>query len=1027
LTDESGTDIGRYHLLAKLGEGGMGSVYVAEHKLMRKRVAVKMMHSAIGANSAPLVRFINEARAAARIHHPGVIEIFDCDFDNRGRVYQAMELLRGESLRDFLERHGPLSAHPQLLRRIGRDVAVAVGAAHAAGIIHRDLKPDNLFLSVHADGSSAVDVKVLDFGIAKLNAELGFSNADVTQAGARIGSILYMAPEQAVDAGRVDGRADIYALGCILYEMVAGRTPLSESDGLAVLAARLTRAPQPLRELAPDVDSSLEAMVMSFLARDPADRPHDMSAVAAALAQDLEPATLTRPITLPVGLRVDVPDHAPNPRPHGKVVPLGLPHAAAATRLRQEEPEPDGADRDRVRLPAQPTSFVGREGELAEARQLFGRTRLLTLVGPGGIGKTRLALELAAQVSGEFPGGVTFVPLASITDPELVAPAIVESLELEPGPVPARERLLRHFAGRTALLVLDNFEQVLGAAPLVSALIRECPALKLVVSSRACLSISGEQEMPVPPLELPDSNVAADEVSNFESVRLFIARVLATKPSFEITPDSVAAIAEICVRLDGLPLAIELAAAWAKLIPPTAILDRLRRRLDLRSSARDIPARQRTIRATIDWSHDLLDDAAKRLFARLAVFCGATLDDVEAVCADGPDANLLDALGTLVEHSLVRQQDEADGSRFTMLETIREYALERLAVGPDEESVRRRHALRYLALAEDARPHLVRVERQGWLARLEREHDNLRAAFDTCMTSGRIEEALRLVAALWRFWQFRGHYREGRQRVERALADPGSKAHPRARELAVDGAGGLAYWLGDMSAMAAFYEECLELARANGDPIRISNALYNVSFRWVAGTSGVEERARKIDLCISEGLTLARGAGDRAGIARCLWVRAVVATHLRSDDVAALKLLAEAITLFREEGDLFGLAWALHSEGMAHLRARDLARAGAALREAVSLLGEARDPMGAAIILGDEAKLALACADRVRAVRLAGASAALRHLTGSELGSFVDEIEGRAVQATDADLATWNEGLAMTFDDAIAYALERIG
>jgi predicted ATPase/class 3 adenylate cyclase len=681
-------------------------------------------------------------------------------------------------------------------------------------------------------------------------------------------------------------------------------------------------------------------------------------------------------------------------------------------------------------LPTQVTSFVGREREITEGVRLFQTARVLTLTGPGGTGKTRLSLQIAAQVADGFTGGVTFVALAPITDPELVAPAIVEALHLETGQSQPRDRLLQHFRDRQALLVMDNFEQVLGAATLVADLIRASTGLKVIASSRGPLRIAGEQEMPVPPLALPDPGATAEQVSQYEAVRLFIERAVAVKPGFAVTNDNAPAVAEICARLDGLPLAIELAAARVRLLTPAAILTRLASRLGLlQSSARDLPDRQKTLRGAIAWSHDLLDEPSRRLFARLAVFAGGgTLEDVEEICG-GADlgVDVLTGLETLVDQSLVRQEEHGAEARAVMLETIREFALEQLDASPDAEPVRVRHAERYLTLAEEAVPHLLRVERRAWLGRLEREHDNLRAAFDFCAGSGRVEAALRIAAALWRFWLFRGHLREGLQRVRRVLADPASRAHPRAREPALEAAGGLSYWLGDAAVTIASYEESLTLARSNGDPARISNALYNISFMPILAPSDPRfaERVETANAQIDEALALARQAGDRAAVARCLWSRANLLAYALKDSAGSLVPLAEAIPIFREVGDHFGLAWAVRAEGLARLRTGELGAARAALDDVVALLGEARDPSGVAIALGDQAELARAEGDQPRAARLSGASAALRQLTGAELVGKVDDIQGRAVEMTAADEAPWKEGLAMTFDQAVAYALRR--
>jgi predicted ATPase/class 3 adenylate cyclase len=682
-------------------------------------------------------------------------------------------------------------------------------------------------------------------------------------------------------------------------------------------------------------------------------------------------------------------------------------------------------------LPTQVTSFVGRDREKAEGVRLFANTRVLTLTGPGGTGKTRLSLQIAAQVAHEFPGGVTFVPLAPIVDPELVAPAIVDALHLETAQSPPRDRLVQHLRDRRALLVLDNFEQVLAAATLVADLIRACPELKVIASSRGPLRISGEQEMPVPPLALPDPGAPPERMSQYEAVRLFIERAVAVKPGFKVTNENAPAVAEICARLDGLPLAIELAAARVRLLPPAAILTRLASRLGLlQSGARDLPDRQKTLRGAIAWSHDLLDEPGRRLFARLAVFAGGgELEDVEAICcSDDLGVDVLAGLDALVDQSLVRQEQHDAGARAIMLETIREFALERLDASPDVEAIRGRHAARFLALAEEAEPHILRVERRAWLGRLEREHDNLRAAFDFCAGTGRIAEALRLVAASWRFWHIRGHLHEGMQRVRRVLDDPASRAHPAERERALEAAGGLSYWLADMETTIPSYDEALALARAMGDKSRISNALYNLSFIpvWAQVDRSIEDRTATAEAQIREALALAREVGDRGAIARCLWAQANTITYLRKDSAASLIPLREAIPIFRELGDHFGLAWALHTEGLARLKTGDSAAARAAFDEQVTLLGEARDPSGLAIALGNQAQLAYAEGDSLRAIRLQGASAALRHLTGAELVSRVDAIEGRSIEPTPENQDAFKDGLAMTFDQAVAYALRRV-
>ena len=619
-------------------------------------------------------------------------------------------------------------------------------------------------------------------------------------------------------------------------------------------------------------------------------------------------------------------------------------------------------------LPMQVTSFIGREREIAEGVRLFQQARVLTLTGPGGTGKTRLSLQIAANVAHGFPGGVTFVALAPISDPELVAPAIVDALHLEAGRARRATGCCSIFAISRRCWCMDNFEQVLAAATLVADLIRRQPGPQGDRRRRAarCASRASRRCR----CRRSRSPIRARRPSACRSTRRCgcssSARV-AVKPGFAVTNENAPAVAEICARLDGLPLAIELAAARIKLLPPAAILTRLQSRLGLlQSSARDLPDRQKTLRGAIAWSHDLLDEPGRRLFARLAVFAGGgVLDDVEAISA-APSWASTCSMGSRRWSTRAwcgRRSTTARRGR-SMLETIREFALEQLAAGPDAAAVRNRHALCFLALAEEAGLHLLHVERRAWLARLEREHDNLRAAFDFCAGSGRIAEALRMAAALWRFWQFRGHLREGLQRVQRVLDDPASRAHPVAREAALEASGGLSYWLGEMTATESAYKEALALARANGDPARISNALYNFSFLpvWIEVDRDPGERPATPTPSSTRGWPLHRQVGDRGAIARCLWAKGnITPTCARPRGVAGSARRGDP-DLPRARRPLRPRLGAAR-RGARAPQDRRPAAARAAFDEQVALLGEARDPSGMAIALSNQSQLAVAEGD----------------------------------------------------------------
>jgi predicted ATPase/class 3 adenylate cyclase len=445
-------------------------------------------------------------------------------------------------------------------------------------------------------------------------------------------------------------------------------------------------------------------------------------------------------------------------------------------------------DRHAHNLPAQPTPLIGREREAAEARERLRRpeVRLLTLAGPGGTGKTRLALQVAVDVLEDFADGVFFVPLAPISDPTLVASTVAQTLGVqETGSRPLLERLKEFLQDKAVLLVLDNFEQVIAAVPVVTALHAACPRLKSLVTSREVLRLQGEHEFPVPPLAVPDLRhlPASERLSQYAAAALFIQQASAVKPDFMVTNDNAPAVAEICVRLEGLPLAIELAAARSKLLSPQALLARLGSRLELlRGGARDLPARHQTLRGAIAWSYDLLSPDEQALFRRMAVFVGGcTLEAAEAVCraAGPPELDVLEGMTSLVDKSLLRQEEEANREpRFQMLETIREYGLECLTTSGELESARRAHATDYLALAEEAEPELTGPQQGVWLHRLETEHDNLRAALQWSQARQDAETGLRLGGALWRFWLVRGYLREGRERLGRLLAlagGPGSR------------------------------------------------------------------------------------------------------------------------------------------------------------------------------------------------------------------------------------------------------------
>lgn len=573
------------------------------------------------------------------------------------------------------------------------------------------------------------------------------------------------------------------------------------------------------------------------------------------------------------------------------------------------------AVRARRHLPAPRTALIGRRRELAQLRALLEQdhVRLVTLTGTGGIGKTRLALEIAAQLAERFRDGVFFVDLAALSDSALVAPAIARKLGLvEGGTEPPLENLKDFVRGRQTLLVLDTFEHVLDAALVVSELLEAGPELKVLATSRATLHLYGEHEYELPPLELPnlDDLPTVDELEDVESVALFIARARAVKPDFVLSGGNERAVAGICVRLDGLPLAIELAAAQSKVLSPEALLERLSERLPLLvGGPRDWPARQRTLRAAIEWSYGLLDREEQRLLDRLSVFVGGW-GMKEAKKVSGAERA---AHASLLEKSLLRHESPVaygsrDVQRFSMLDTIREYAHERLRLSGEAVELGRRHAEYFLSLAEDAEPALRGPAQSDWLRRLDAEQANLRAALTWALDCDRIDLPLRLAPALWRFWEARGSIREARELLDVALGR-GTSVAPEVRAKALFATGRMALRQGDYDHARTLFEEGLALSRAAED--RRTTALSLAGLGWV---EHVHEHAGTALMLCREALAIARRLRDK-------WVIADVLNNLgcalraEGDLTGAKASHDEALALRREVGDLEGVTASLANLG----------------------------------------------------------------------------------------------------------------
>jgi non-specific serine/threonine protein kinase len=970
LTD--GTTFAGYRIAGLLGRGGMGFVYEAEHLLLKRKAALKTLAPQLDDDGEFKRRFIRESQTVAAIDHPNIIPIYDAG-DLEGIAYISMRFVNGSDLGGVIE--SGLTADPREALTILEQVAGALDAAHAHSIVHRDIKPPNVMIE-----QPSGRVYLMDFGIATRGEPSG-----TTSAGGFFGTVDYAAPEQ-IESKEVTAAADVYAFGALLYETLTGRKPYVRDNAIAVMFAHMSEPPPRVSEADARLPPGLDAVVERAMAKAPGDRfPSCREMIETARA------ALGAHGSTPVG---DGASRAP-----AKVA---------------------AAEEDRSNLPTPLTSLIGRDDELdALSRLLRDPTvRLATLTGLGGTGKTRLAVEAAHAVAEAFQR-TALVDLSPVRDSELVGSAIAQAVGAREQPgYPLAAAIADVIDDDSMLMVIDDFGHVVEASALVAEILAAAPSLKALVTSRTPLHIRGEHELAVYPLDVPslDGQAAASG-----AVRLFVERAQEARLDFELTAENEGDVFEICRRLEGIPLALELAAARIKILTPAQIVARMgENRLAFLTGS----GRQETLRDAIEWSYRLLDNRGKSLFSRLGVFGGGTsLETAESVAGASLDlafGEVLDTIASLVDNGLVRQLEATDGEpRFTMLETIREFALERLTEEGAVVEMRGRHLGHFVDLAETAEPELTRANQAVWLERLTEENDNIRAALAWSFESGQVELGLRLAGALVRFWSVRGLMREGRRWLAAALAES-PEASPSVLGKAYFAAGFAALGQGDYFEAKPAFERSLVLARKAGDVRLEAQALQQIG--WVVRTGGTYredhvERARDL---AEKALELSQGIGDKLVQSGALNILADVALET-GDEETANDLYARSLALRRELGDGRLIANSVLTLGRAELARGQVEAAGTLLDEAYALAGELGDTWSTSLALVDLGRIALLARHGDEAAQLFARSLELAKARGDKR-VLAENLQG--IAATEA--IRGGSALAAQLFAAAALLLETI-
>lgn len=900
MTERLAQRMGNYLLRRLIGIGAFADVYLATHIYLNSHVAIKVLHTHVNAHTWE--GFLTEARHLNHLEHPHIIRILDFGIEDED-PFLVMDYASGGNLR---QRHpaGSVVALLTVLSYVAT-IASALQYTHDQHLIHRDLKPENLLVG------SQGEILLSDFSLALLTAGTG-----ELQVQERFGTLAYMSPEQI--HGLASPASDQYALAVMVYEWLCGRRPF-EGTVEQLASHHLYSTPASLREQRPEIPPAVELVVFKALSKDSSMRFPDVLSFATAIEEASHLATPSLNLSNPATEEV-------------------IEAEQARTIL-------SGSHTYVQNLPVPLTSLIGRERELqlALTRLLRPEVRLLTLIGTPGVGKTHLALTLGAEMQGIFAQGICFVSLANIYDPDQVVPAILHAL----GRPESKDRtpfahLVAYLHEKQFLLLLDTFEHLLLAAPLLTELLSVCPQLKIMVTSRAALHVQGEYELVVPPLALPNLRAlpSLDTLAQVPAVALFVERVEALKPGFALTNQNAPLISELCVRLGGVPLAIELAAARCKLLSLEALLARLKQGLEvLTGGKQNVPSRQQTLRNTIVWSHALLSSEEQVFFRRLCIFVGEfTMEAAEEVATTQAESSLsaLDGVISLVDKSLLLQREEENHEpRLYLLEYIRAFGLEQLAERGELEDCQQAHATYYLTLAEQFEGDLRSAGQIAWFGQVEMEYENIRAALQWFLEHHELEAALRLPIALRQFWFLHGRLSEGYAFLEQALAASLRDKRLQVSSLRARGfyvAGYLASRQQDFVLAASHLTAGLELFRHLQDKGGIAACLSRLGFIQYIRGEVAQGKAK-----IAESLSLSQEIGDRR-ISAEVWHSLGTGALYQGRYSEARKQLEQGLALFEAEDDVWGKANELHQLGVTLFAQKDYARARQFSEESLALL-----------------------------------------------------------------------------------------